>query len=174
MLPEGDTDDIPSWKMMAACLGKLADYLESYAHVGASDSLQVPELLLKLEEEIRNVRAFSKQVSEDTDDISVALGLCQTLGDICRKSPAYQISSLSASLPVAVRNQRMSLYYTLQSVDSNLGSIYGRMQSDHLNALPCLTDSLRNAAATLKRKGIMANKGIWKATQVERALFHNR
>ena len=167
VLPEGDSVDVPSWKMMAACLEKLADYLESYANLGgeASDSLQVPDRLLKIEDEMRNVRTFLKQVSHDIDDISVTLELCQALGDICRKIPAYQISSLSASLPVAVRNQRMSLYDTLQSVDSNLGTIYGRMRSDRSNSVPYLTDSLRNAAATLKRKGIKANKGIWKAAQ---------
>jgi hypothetical protein len=164
---QGDGDHVPSWKLMAVCLQKLADSLEPFAHVGgeSSDSLQVPDRLLKIEEEMQNVRTLLREVSDDTDDISVTMELCQALSDFCQKYPLYQISSLSASLPVAVQNQRLSLCDTLQLVDSDLGTIYDRIRSDHSNAVPTLTNSLRNAANTLKRRGIKANKGVWKAAQ---------
>lgn len=164
---DGDGDYLPSWKRLAAYLEGLAHRLEDFAkHRGeVSEILPEQHLLLTIEEDIQLINACLSEVFQDTDDISGTLELCHGLGSFSRRSPLYQISSLIASLPDAIRNQRMNIFHTLQSVDANLCTIYDCIHSKQSDALRSLVNSLRSLSIDLRQKCIKANRGVWKDAQ---------
>jgi transitional endoplasmic reticulum ATPase len=164
---DDDGDYLPSWKRLAASLEGLAHRLEDFAkHRGeVTEILPEQHLLLTIEEDIQNIKGCLTEVFRDTDDISGALELCHGLGGFSRRNPLYQISSLSASLPDAVRNQRMNIFHALQSADVNLRTIYVCIHSKQSDALRSLANSLRNLSMDLRQKCIKANKGVWKDAQ---------
>jgi len=161
-----DDDVLPSWKMMASSLERLVICLEQLGDVENERSLFRPELLLKIEEEIHNVKELSNQVLSDTDDISSTLELCHTLTNLSRENPhIQQISYLRVSLPTAVRTQRDDVFHTVQAVNMNLDSIYDRISSTKSNEVRSLIVSFQNSAMRLHQKCIRVDKGVWRGAR---------
>lgn len=161
---EDDGGCPPSWRQIATSLKTLACTLEQFDKDQGEASYALPEqhLLLKIEEEIQDIRSYANQVKQEIDDISGTLGLCRTLSTLCRESTDGRISTLSASLPTAVRNQRLDIFDTLQSVDVSLDGIYDCIRSGRSDSVRTVSLALRKASQNLHHKCIKSNQGVWK------------
>ncbi len=152
-------DDPTSWNQVSKSLDQLSSNVEKLATMQIKSD-RVIEILLAIEQDIQDVRAQSKLILQEQQDISEVLSLCRELERIGGRAENHRMLPLSLSLSSFVRNQRLDVMDTLKQVDQYLSTLYEALAPEKSSKLD-LVQRLRVIAKDLDQRCIQPNSPPW-------------